>query len=239
MIEFAKSGIQELRLLDGDVITAGNSCRWPLGIPFTGRPKVEALAKFIAANYPYTNIGKLLGFNVGNPSVDELGNLNEFLNGVDLIYDATAELGVQHLFSTLAAERKLPFVLVESRPGGWGGIVARITPEIDGCFYCFRHHLTEGTIKTPPQASEDQDIQPLGCISPTCTAASFDTTTISLSGVRLASAILCSGSEGAYPDLDFDIGVLSIRNPDTNRTTFPEWQTYQLEKHPKCEHCSP
>lgn len=236
-IEFAKCGIQELRLLDCDVHTVGNSCRWPLGLPFSGRHKVEAIANFINPQYPYTRIGKSLGYRVGSPTIDEIKEINEFLDGVDIIYDATAELGVQHLFATLASERRIPFVLIESRPGGWGGIVARITPEAEGCFYCFRHHLTEGTIITPPQASEKQDVQPLGCISPTFTAASFDTSTISLSGVRLAVATLCRSTEDAYPDLDFDIGVLSVRNPEAKKTTFPSWQTYQLIKHPKCDHC--
>lgn len=236
LLEFARCGVGELRPLDGDGVSPGNSCRWPLGIPFTGLHKIEALARFINAQYPYTKIGKHYGAKLGNPFANELPELMEYLSGIDLIYDATAELGVQHLLSTYAAELRIPIILVESRPGGWGGLVARITPDTEGCFYCLRHALFDGSIKLPP-FKEEEDIQPIGCISPTFTASGFDTATVSLAGVRVAISTLCSSVEGAYPEMDFDVGVLTVRNQSSGQATFPSWQTYKLIKHPECE-CS-
>ena len=53
-LEFARSGVGELRLLDHDIIDPGTIVRWPLGIHAAGLSKAEALSHFIANNYPYT-----------------------------------------------------------------------------------------------------------------------------------------------------------------------------------------
>lgn len=161
--------------------------------------------------------------------------LMAFLNGVDLIYDATAERGIQFYFASLAKVRNIPYVMAESRPGGWGGLVARIRPSSGaGCYTCLFHALSDGkTIEEPPSKEEDF-IQPQGCISPTFTASSFDTSTVSLAGVRLAISTLCEGQNSSYPAIEHDIGVLSLRNTATGFGSFPVWKTYPLAKHPSC-----
>lgn len=53
-IELAKSGIGELRILDGDYVEAGTTVRYPLGLAAVGFSKAEILAEFIEANWPYT-----------------------------------------------------------------------------------------------------------------------------------------------------------------------------------------
>lgn len=236
VFEFAKCGVGEIRLWDGDAVSPGNTCRWPLGVPFVAWPKVEALAAFLKIHYPQTTFGVRAGFRLGEPDANETSAVQQFFEGVDLVFDATAERGVQLFLSSKAQELCIPYVMAESRAGGWGGLVARIRPTVSGgCYYCLLHGLTDGSIEAPP-AKEEDFIQPQGCISPTFTAASFDTSTISMAAVRLAVSTLIGGQQGAYPSIDHDIGVVSLRDHSKGLAMFPDWKTYPLGRHPNC-HC--
>lgn len=236
VIEFAKCGIGEIRLWDGDSVSPGNSCRWPLGVPFARWTKVDALSAFIKGHYPQTSIGLRAGFKLGEPDADEAVAVQRMFEGVDLIFDATAERGVQLFLSSKACDLGIPYVMAESRPGGWGGLIAKILPGGDnGCYYCLLHALTDESIKPPP-AKEEDFIQPQGCISPTFTAASFDTSSISMAAVRLAISTLIANQSGGYPSIEHNVGILSLRDPSTGLATFPNWKTYSLGKHPNC-HC--
>lgn len=236
VFEFAKCGVGEIRLWDGDSLSSGNTCRWPLGTPYSGFPKAQILAGFLRAQYPQTQFGPCAYFKLGDANANEASAVEKLLDGVDLVFDATAERGVQLYLSSMARAMGKPYVMAESRPGGWGGITARILPGSDsGCYYCFLHSLTDGSIQPPPSKDENF-IQPQGCISPTFTAASFDTSTISMAAVRLAVSTMIGTQTGDYPSMAHDVGVLSLRDPATGQATFPNWKPYILGKHPDC-HC--
>jgi molybdopterin/thiamine biosynthesis adenylyltransferase len=245
-IEFAKSGVGELRFLEGDYVSPGNSCRWPLGLPYFGLHKISALSHFLRSNFPYTTLGSCFPYVLGNPynRPDENVLLEKWLEDVDLIFDGSAEVGVQHLLSTLARIRKIPYVLIESRPGGWGGVAARIVPDVTGCYYCLCQNFKDsengksGGFKIPHQKKEDF-VQTQGCLSPTFTAASFDVEEVSLLGVRMAISLLCSGANASYPYFKEDVGVLSLRDATGTIPCFPEWESYLLRKHPLCSCDSP
>jgi hypothetical protein len=234
--------VGELRFLEGDTVSAGNSCRWPLGAPYYGAHKINALSNFLTANFPYTSIGPCFPLVLGNPfnPPEEKVLLENWLDGADLVFDASAEVGVQHLLSNLAREKQIPYVLIETRPGGWGGVVARIIPGGTGCYYCLCHHFTDGAVgkeggfKLPPQKKEDFH-QPQGCLSPTFTAASFDVEEVSLLGVRMAVSLLCSGEAAGYPYFKDDVAVLSLRDETGESVHFPQWKGYTLTKHPSCD----
>jgi molybdopterin/thiamine biosynthesis adenylyltransferase len=239
VLEFAKAGVGELRLWDRDIVQAGNLCRWPLGLPVVGYSKVEALAQFIQVSYPQTKINRdgLSAITIGKPGSREPLLLQEFLRDVDLVFDATAERGIQLYLSAIAKEKGLPYVLAESRPGGWGGLVARFLPKGDqGCYYCMLHSLDDGSLPSPPAKSEDF-VQPQGCISPTFTASSFDTSTVSLAAVRLAISSLTGNIETGYPFLQHDIGILALRDVASGQAIFPQWNSFPLKKHLRC-HCN-
>lgn len=234
VLEFARAGIGEIRLWDGDSVSPGNTCRWPLGLPFSGWNKVNALLNFVRVHYPHVKLGPSFGFQLGNPDFEEGESLDGFLQGVDLLFDATAERGVQLYLASLANARGIPYVMAESRHGGWGGLVARILPGAKtGCYYCLMQALSDDTI-IPPPGKEEDFLQPQGCISPTFTAASFDTSTVSLAAVRLAVSTLCAGHAGVYPSIEHDVGVLSVRAEDPGMAAFPVWTTYHLSKHQAC-----
>lgn len=239
VLEFARAGVRELRLLDHDIIEPGNSVRWPFGISVAGRNKAQVLKMFLHAHYPFTEV-KVFPHKIGDvltPGQSDLKVLSEFLQDVDLIYDATAEIGIQHLMSDLARERSVPFVCISSTNGGWGGRILRVVPgTTQGCWYCSRLWMQEDRLPIPP-ADPGGPVQPHGCASPTFTGFSFDLQEVSLAGVRLAVATLSSKGKKLYPDFGWDGGVLSLR--DNNGQPLPAtWKTFSLHPHPKCSLCN-
>lgn len=232
-LEFARAGAMQLRLLDRDIVEPGTTVRWALGLAASGVRKATALEEFIKTNYPYTEvvpyvhqIGNVLG---DGPSDIEV--LDSFMDGADLVYDATAEVGVQHLLSALAAERGIPYVCVSTTPGAWGGLVARIRPgRTRGCWVCLQYALEDESIPPPP-ADPEGGTQPAGCASPTFTGAGFDVSEVSAAGVRLAVSTLSAGDARAYPDVDWDVAVVSLRE---GRLIAPRWDTFPLNHHPSC-----
>jgi ThiF family protein len=236
-IEFARNGIKLLNIADYDFVEAGTVLRWPLGLSAAGRVKVEAIFRFLSENYPHTRVEKFCGM-IGHgqrqpaPFYSDHRDLEQFLK-VNLLYDATAEPGIQLLLADLAAERGIPYLCVSTTPGAWGGVIFRQLPGPDrACWSCFQYAMRDGTVPTP-LADPSGMLQPAGCAMPTFTGASFDIQTVSTMGVRMAVATLCSGYENAYPDLDWDVAVVNLRTPRGDSIA-PQWHTAKLERHSEC-----
>lgn len=237
-IELARTGAGELRVLDKDFVDPATAVRWPLGLGYAGMAKTEAVREFIATNFPYTKVRPYphhLGAALDGKRSD-LDVLEEVLDGADLVYDATAEVGVQHFLSDLARKRGIPYVMVQATTGGWGGLIARFVPGLtEGCWSCLQGALKDQAIPPPPEKPEEP-IQPLGCASPTFTGAGFDISQVSLGGVRTAISLLCRQTENGYPLFDWDVGVLSLRKKD-GEPIAPRWETFRLRRSPSCESC--
>lgn len=228
-LEFARAGVGELRLMDFDVVEPGGTPRWPLGMGAAGEAKVGAIGRFIAAQYPYTKVA-MWDHRIGNAAAAEveIETLERFLASLDVLYDATAELGVQHFLSDLAREHDIPFLCVSGTHGAWGGLVARIRPTRDaGCWLCLQLSLRDGSIPAPP-ADPDGEVQPLGCAAPTFTGTGFDVIEVALMGVRLASMLLAAPETPAW-----DVAVLGLRGSDGLHIP-PTWRTYRLDRHLEC-----
>lgn len=239
-LEFARAHVGDLRLVDGDVVEPGTIVRWAFGMPASGWWKSKVLHDHIRHHYPYTRVSwEHHGLGAardepGQPS--ELELVSRMVSGSSLIYDSTAELGVQHYLSDLACEHGLPYVRVEGTQGGWGGLVARIVPgKTRGCFHCLQQSLLDGTIQAPP-FDPAGEVQPAGCGDPTFTGANFDLGMVALTGVRTAVSTLCSSEDG-YPDSDWDVAVISLRSVEGNPIP-PRWDTYRLVTNPSCASCS-
>lgn len=236
VLELARAGVGELRLVDGDFVDPATTVRWPVGLPGAGDSKVHVLASVIRRHYPYTKVVPTrmrLGL-VTEGERDQYEVLKELVADIDLVLDASTEFAVHHVLSDLAAHRGIPFVYVNGTQGGWGGVTARIDPSSgSGCWRCLQHRLYS---EPPgiPDAPEDPDggIQAHGCADPTFTAAGFDMATLSLTAVRLAVATLCRGQARGYPDLPWDIQVVSLRDADGSPTF--KASTYPMESHPDC-----
>jgi len=244
VLEFAKCGIGEIRLLDGDYVEPGTTVRWPFGLQTAaGRDKSSLLSHIIKNDYPFTQVsnsvcrlGKAFWRPDHQEGISEREILNKMLDGVDLIYDATAEIMINHALSELAAAQKIPYILVAGTPGMWGGRIVRVRPvEKSGCWFCYRHATEKGDIPSPISDEINGLIAPEGCRAPTFSGTSFDAAEISMGGVRLAISTLMEGIDGGYPAIDWDVAVINLR--DINGAVIaPQWSTCQLMKDAQC-HC--
>lgn len=245
VIEFAKNGIKEIRLIDFDIVDAGTTVRWPLGISAAGLFKTDALESFLHDNYPFVQVKKFR-YTIGGtlPAVGplskkqllQIASLDEMMHDVSMIYDATAESGISHFLSEEAKNRIIPYLCIYGTQGVWGGAVMRAGQGIsEGCWMCFQYGLHDGTYPTPP-ADIHGSIQTAGCGDISFTGASFELSNIVSSGVRLAISTLCAGEDG-YENIDADIGILAMVDHD-QRSILPQWSSHQLSIHPQCPYCN-
>lgn len=229
--QLARAGVGGLHLLDFDHVQLGNMPRWLLGFNAVGWPKAFAIANHIAGNYPFVSVKPFL-HRIGAGNDRQV--LPEALDGVDLIFDATAEWCVNQYLSDLAKQLGITYVWATGTPGSQGGIVGRVIPNrTPGCWKCFQRHLQEGTIPLPAQ-EDVPDVQPVGCFHPTFTGTGFDMDHVALAAVRLIVSTLCSSQEGTYPDFDWDVGVLKLWDKQ-GLPIAPQWSTHQLHRHMLCK----
>lgn len=221
--EFAKSGVGELRIMDDDHIEPGTTVRWLSGHRMIGMYKSDAVKAEVQINYPFTNV-VAKRMRIGSPHAMSAEVLEGFFDGIDLIYDATAEPGVHHFLSDYAAERGIPYMLASATPGAWGGMVARFLPG-KPCWSCFQRALTEGVIPNPP-VDESEGVQPVGCAAPTFRGAHYDLLEVALTGIRLAVSTL-AGEDG---DITWDAATLSMREGDQ----LPNWSTHTVRRYDEC-----
>jgi molybdopterin/thiamine biosynthesis adenylyltransferase len=234
-LEFARAGVRELRLIDADYVDPGTSVRWPLGLGAAGLPKVGALKSFIEAHWPYTRVvaidHRIGGIRQpGEPPEEEI--VLSALSEASLVYDATAEWGVQHFLSDLSREEGMPYVCTWTAAGAWGGLVARVSPDpVAPCWRCLMYALEQGEIPSPPFDPEGE-VQPVGCADPTFTGSGFDLGLVGLLGVQLAASTVAGDGEGAYPGCDWDVALM-IHRRERQRLT-PAIETYPLKRWSEC-----
>jgi len=243
VLEFARAGIRCLRLVDHDIVDPATTVRWPLGFMAAGQKKVKVLQEFIRRNYPYTEC-EPFDFKLGSvrePNSSRLSDqefIAQILENADLIYDSTAEIGVQNFLTDFARDHGIAYIGVSGTLGGWGGKVFRIrVGNGKGCWFCYRIACCDGTIPEPPTALPERAIvQPVGCADPTFTGAGFDMLQIAIMGVRMAISTLCEGSENAYPVTEWDVVHISLRSEDGSMIA-PKFDTYKIESNPECRNC--
>jgi molybdopterin/thiamine biosynthesis adenylyltransferase len=241
-MEFARCGVKNVHLVDFDFVDPAATGRWPFGLQSAGLPKSIALANAIGRDYPFTRAVSFSG-PIGavrdpkQPGISLEAAMSEITSGASVIYDATAEVGVQHFLSDYAAELGVPYIVVEGTAGGWGGMVARIMPGTTaGCWLCLQTAIADKSIPEPPQDSKG-GVQPAGCAELTFTGTGFDLTQIALTGVRTTVSTLCTGTPDAYPPADWDVTVISFRD-DSGKLIPPLFQGFTLHKHDQCPRCN-
>jgi len=236
VLEFARCGVGEIRIIDFDIVETGTIVRWPFGLTAVGEYKTDVISDFIKINYPYTKIVPFphrIGGERNPEERSDLEVLESALDNTDLVFDATAEIGVQHLLSDLAAERSISYIGISATAGNWGGMLFRIRPLVTkGCWVCLMHHLNDRSIPTPA-ADPSGLFQPVGCADPTFTGSGFDASIISLSGVRLSMSTLTDQQENGYPSFDWDVAIVNLRD-EQGKATVPTWKTFSLQIHPSC-----
>lgn len=239
--ELARAGLEQLRGMDPDKVEASTTVRWQLGISAAGRLKVGATARRIAWDYPYTQF-RANPHRLGQSSQrrtardrTELEILDTFLDGANLVVDATAEIAVQQVLATLARERCIPQLFVSTTEGARGGLVARVLPDVTGCWMCLQLHLDEGTIPAPAR-EQGGTVQPRGCGTLTFVGAGFDIQPVIAQAARVAAATLAGSPEDGVGKKDRrDVFICSF---DDDRLMPPAWSSHRLDPHPKCPVCA-
>lgn len=234
-MELSRSGVGVLNLADFDYVEAGTIARWPLGVSAIGRRKVDAIREFLAKNYPFTEIEVFCGMVGGalyGADYRDAHDLERLLD-VDLIFDATAERGIQHFLSDVAVELGKPYICISATPGAWGGLIFRKRPGDPACWSCLQHAMNEGAIPTPP-SDPDGMLQPIGCASSTFTGAGFELQQVVLMGVRTAVSTICAGEPNAFPESSWNVAVGRFRDPD-GAIIAPHWETFTIGQHASCE----
>ena len=236
-IGLARHGIGLLKLLDYDFVEAGTGVRWPLGLAVAGLSKVDSLANYIGEQYPYTILERHLGMIGGahRAPAPHYCDWRDFegLFSTDLLLECTAEVGISLLLADAAAENQVPYICASATPGGWGGLVFRQLPGAEqACWSCLRHAMTDGIVPSPPQDKQG-NLQPVGCANPTFTGAGADVEQVSLMAVRMALSTLCRGAVNGYPDISWNVAVLSLRS-ETGVLLAPQWNTMTVRRHPEC-----
>ena len=241
-IELSRIGIRQLRVVDNDMVDPATTGRWPLGLSAGGALKVDVVRDFVLANYPGTEVVPC-AHRVGAVRFDPADTpgdaiIDRVLEGVDLVIDATAESGVQHFLAETARVRGIAYIGVSGSYGGWGGRTFRFRPKVtEGCWLCFRHACSDGSIEEPPAAAS-AEVQPPGCDEPTFTGAGFDMASISLWAVRVAVSTLSANTVGGYPPMDWDATTIRFRD-DKGKAIPPTFTAYQIRRHGKCPQCNP
>ncbi|WP_085034854.1 ThiF family adenylyltransferase [Ensifer aridi] len=236
-VELARNGCTSLHLMDDDVVEPGNAIRWELGASSWGTKKTDTLKRFIERESPWTSV-LAVPHRIGLPTCDphtpgDTDRLNELLDSVDLVVDASAAPGVTYLLGDICRERGLPLISVFASPNLHGGAVVFHHPE-SGCPVC-RAHANEtpegksGHIPYPNGMNDESTlVQPPGCSELTFTGASFDLKELSLETVRMAVDVLSSPDEWTVSE------VRTVNLHNGKRRVPPNWRIDPLERHPDC-----
>ena len=117
-------------------------------------------------------------------------------------------------------------------------MLARISPAADApCWLCYQFLLEDLRTASPPVGPSVDDNgmkQPAGCADATFTGAGFDVATFALALTRLAVGTMLEGTPDAYPSPQWDVAIVNLRDGGGVLET-PEWQTWKLDPHPRCE----
>lgn len=237
--ELLRGQIGELRVLDGDYVESGTIVRWPLGVAAIGHGKAQLIEQWAEMDWPFSTvrhfplrIGLIPGLDRDDPPPDgaeppgEAELLGDFLEGLDLLVEATGEIGVQQLLGDFASELGIPQVYAWMTPGGFGGAVARVVPGETGCWFCLQKHLDDGMIEVPPEA-EHGNVQPRACSATTWTGSSFDALPVVAQAVRAATFTALHGRKG-------DDVFICAQATQAGELRAPDWKSYRLDKHPEC-----
>jgi hypothetical protein len=234
----ARAGVGRFKLVDFDRLEPGNLSRHACGIDMAGADKVIALAKRLWEVNPHAEVIPIPASIGSTPregeQTTETDAISEAMESVDLVIDATAEIGCQQYTSVVSRSVGTTWICVDGTPGVGGGCVVRIDGDGGPCYACHCWHQYRGSIPTPTSVIADL-IQPAGCSAPTFSGTGFDLAAISIQATRVAVGALLRGSLGGYPEDGYDVYVLELRDEQGNVRP-PSWTGYELTRHDECPH---
>lgn len=131
-IHLAMSGLGAIRLLDSDVVEAGNLVRQPYCLRDIGLQKPRALRRQILRSAPWCAVEPN---NLVNQRVEQLRReaLRQWLQGCDLLVCTTTDKQAELYISSVAAQVGVPMVGGWVGHGAWGGFAYRTEWGVSGC----------------------------------------------------------------------------------------------------------
>lgn len=240
-VELARAGVGLLRVLDYDHVETGTSVRWARGLSAAAHLKTEAVATLISTDHPYTKVerfsAQLGSADLRNgPGLTERGRLQGFLDGADLVIDATAELAIAHLLSVLADDHAIPQMYVSATEGAWGGRIARLLPGRTGCWLCLQRRIDDKTLPAPPYEPTGT-VQPRGCATRTFTGANFDLQPLVSQAARVATRTLLKEAGESQETPWPAVHVCALHSEDEPLPA-PAWSSHELNRDPACPTCA-
>jgi len=126
-VTLAVSGIDSLRVVDGELLSPGNVVRHVAGHDQVGGPKVNAVEAAIRNHAPWTNVESI------TPATAPYGSqeIGQLIGNVDLVIDATGNDSFVHPVAQVAEGLGKPLVSGALFRGGYIGRVQRKALEAD------------------------------------------------------------------------------------------------------------
>ena len=144
-VTLAESGIESLRIVDGDLLSPGNVVRHVAGHDQVGGPKVNAVEAAIRNHAPWTKVESI------RPAINPYGSqeIAQLIENVDVVIDATGNDAFVHPVTRVAEGLGKPLISGALFRGGFLGRVQRKALE------------TDSSILDRPESS-DYPVVPLG-----------------------------------------------------------------------------
>ena len=161
-LTLASSGVERMKIVDGDLLAPGNVVRHVAGHEQVGALKVDAVATVIANHTPWTGVQPVA------PATDPFGpsEISKLIDDADFVVDATGNDAFVYPVAQVAEALGKPFVTGALHRGGYIGRVQRKANESDVSIGARFGSLNYPEI--PPAADPASDhVEPdLGCSAP-------------------------------------------------------------------------
>ena len=160
-VTLAESGIDSLRIVDGDLLSPGNIVRHVAGHDQVGRPKVNAVDAAIRNHAPWTKVESIA------PPANPYGSqeIAQLVENADVVIDATGNDAFVHPVARVAEELGKPLVSGALFRGGFIGRIQRKALEADSSIFD-RPESTDYPIIPSGAPNVDVAEPDLGCSAP-------------------------------------------------------------------------
>ena len=149
-----EAGVQALRVVDDDIVELSNLHRQILfDDEDTGRPKLEALARAMAARYPQVSLDLRVGRALPDTVLD-------VIDGASVVVDATDNFASRFLLADAAHISGVPIVHAASVQ--WKATVMAVAAAGRPCYRCLFEDLPSG---------DQLDCATAGVVGPVCGVA--------------------------------------------------------------------
>ena len=160
-VTLAESGLDSLKIVDGDLLSPGNVVRHVAGHDHVGGPKVNAVEATITNHAPWTKVESII------PPTNPYGSqeIAQLIENVDVVIDATGNDAFVHPVARVAEGLGKALVSGALFRGGFIGRVQRKALETDSSI--FARPESPDYPRIPPGDPEADFAEPdLGCSAP-------------------------------------------------------------------------